>query len=326
MSKLRFGIIGLGKISSSHIKAINEINGEVIATCDIDESKKIDYPFYKDYREMLSSEKLDIVSICTPNNLHAIQMWDILNSGSHCIIEKPIAINTGEVRNIWMDELLSKTNLKVFPVLQNRFNPIIKYIKNIIVTGALGKIHFIGMTQHWYRPSSYFNDWHGSKDESGGSFLTLGIHFVDMILHLIPKAPYNIKTTIGYKRGLEIEDSLVSTFELGNTIGSIDFSTLSYKNNFGSRLRIIAENGNIEIGGSTAQDVTYWDCYDIPRPPDCTCDENVYNGYSGSLALHPNLYRNVRDVLLKGEKQYVTLDDAYKTLSFMEDIIHAGRQ
>lgn len=314
---MKFGIIGLGKISPSHIGAIRDVGGEIVATCDIDKSKRTkEFKFFTHYGEMLGSERLDVVSICTPNFLHYEMARDVLLMDSHCIVEKPFVLSVKEVDKLRTISELS--GFKLFPILQNRYNPVLRYVKKILDEGKLGKVYAINMTQHWYRPRDYFNDWHGSNDESGGTLITLGIHFLDMIFYLLDGKPENIVANMEKFRGLDVEDSVTCTFNIGYVMATVAFSILAYRKNFGSRLGIVAEKGTIEIGGSTAETVTVWDC-DLPRPPTCTCGQNVYDGYTGSLALHPEVYRDVVKVIEGGEQE-ITYEDAVKAISFIEEV------
>src|SRR4051812_28431193 len=99
-SKLRLGFVGCGRISPKHFEALNKLtdNIEIIATCDVDQSKAEDsaLPYkakaYTDLTQMLINEKLDIVTLATPNGLHAQQAILCAQNGVDVICEKPMAI------------------------------------------------------------------------------------------------------------------------------------------------------------------------------------------------------------------------------------------
>ena len=106
---LNFGIIGCGSIAQRHAEHINNTAGaKLIAVCDIEELKANDLGnkyaarIYYSINDLLINNKLDVVSICTPNGLHAEHSIQSLNAGLHVLCEKPMAISTydcGEMIN-----------------------------------------------------------------------------------------------------------------------------------------------------------------------------------------------------------------------------------
>ena len=108
MKNLKFALIGCGRISYKHIKALinNTKVAELVATCDIilknDKIKKELYEkkcdesvvkVYIDYKEMLENEKIDIVTIATESGYHAEIAIYCMNKGKHVIVEKPMALS-----------------------------------------------------------------------------------------------------------------------------------------------------------------------------------------------------------------------------------------
>jgi len=98
---MRYALIGCGRISPNHIMAAKNNGLEMVAICDIDVScmedkvKKFDLPetvkLYTDYKELLETEKLELVAVTTESGLHASIAIDCINAGCNVIIEKPIA-------------------------------------------------------------------------------------------------------------------------------------------------------------------------------------------------------------------------------------------
>src|SRR6266498_809962 len=99
MEKIRFAIIGCGRIAQRHAEIINNL-ASLTAVCDINESRaasltqEYECNSYTDFRDLLSKENdIDIVSVCTPNGLHAEHTISSLKAGKHVVCEKPMAIN-----------------------------------------------------------------------------------------------------------------------------------------------------------------------------------------------------------------------------------------
>jgi len=148
MKKFRLAIVGCGRIAYRHMEAI-EANprAELVALCDLNleraeerrQQMQVSLPIYRDYREMLSKEDIDIVCMMTPSGMHPEHAIEIMeNFGKHVILEKPVAMRVEDGEK--MIEVSKKTGCRVFPVHQNRFNKAIQKIKEGMDSGIFGKI------------------------------------------------------------------------------------------------------------------------------------------------------------------------------------------
>ena len=146
MKQLRFALIGCGRIAERHAEHIIK-NGILIAVCDIIKSKasflgeKYSATVYNNIDELLVNERIDVVSICTPNGLHAEHTIKSLQAGNHVLCEKPMAINIYDCGR--MIQEAEKANKQLFIVKQNRFNPPVVEVKKIIDAGMLGKFYSV---------------------------------------------------------------------------------------------------------------------------------------------------------------------------------------
>ena len=158
---LKFAIIGCGRIAHRHAESIIN-NGKLVAVCDTisdvadsfaDKFKSISYYCIDDLiaKEM---DNIDIISICTPNGLHAEHTIKALNSGFHVICEKPMAINRHDcIEMIKAEEI---NNKRLFIVKQNRFNPPVSAVKKAIDRGIFGKIYSVQLSCFWNRNNDYY--------------------------------------------------------------------------------------------------------------------------------------------------------------------------
>src|SRR5512133_3223094 len=147
MDKLKFAIVGCGRIAARHAEQISRV-AVLSAVCDIVESKAAQFgekygaAVYSDYNEMLSNEKeLDLITVCTPNVLHAEHSIKAFKKGFHVLCEKPMAISVFDCGE--MIKEAEKANRRLFVVKQNRYNPPIRAIKEAIDENKLGKIFSI---------------------------------------------------------------------------------------------------------------------------------------------------------------------------------------
>ena len=142
MSKLKFGIIGCGRISARHVDAIlnNKDKAELVAVYDIIEELAIDrknqyesnirgsnVKVYKDYDEFLNDENIDVVTIASISGYHAKQALDCLNHDKHVLIEKPMALCIEDADKII--KLGKEKNKKICVSHQNRFCPAIQRLR-----------------------------------------------------------------------------------------------------------------------------------------------------------------------------------------------------
>ena len=175
MNKLKLALIGCGRISDNHIKAIldNYCDIELVAVCDIAESKAgfktieylakakeryvlIKWPkIYSDYHIMLQEEDIDICVIATESGYHAEIALYCLNHNKHIIVEKPMAMSIRDANK--MIQTAKKNNLKLAVCHQNRFNKTIQKLRQAVDEGRFGRI-FAGTARIlWNRNKEYYD-------------------------------------------------------------------------------------------------------------------------------------------------------------------------
>lgn len=191
--KIRLGFIGAGGIArGAHMPAIKNIEEiEVVAMADISEdsakeSAKIfdDKPkIYTDYKEMLASEELDAVDICTPNLYHKQPTIDALNAGLHAIVEKPIAMNAGEAKE--MCDAAAKNSKKLMVAQCQRFRPEVQLLKKMIDAGELGDIYYSRVWALRRRGVPAWGVFIDKEKQGGGPMIDIGVHMLDMALYLM---------------------------------------------------------------------------------------------------------------------------------------------
>src|SRR3989344_4326518 len=189
--KINIAIIGCGYVSSIHFDSILNISEfNLVGVCDINEnkakiaSKMLNVPYFLDYKE-IPLNKIDIVSICTPNYLHYSIARYFLEQGKNVIIEKPITLNIKEA-----DDLINfskEKKLNLFCIKQVRFNQPIRAAKAAITENNLGRMLSCNLTIHWNRPQEYFDrdEWHGKLNKDGGTLINQGAHYIDAIQWLM---------------------------------------------------------------------------------------------------------------------------------------------
>ncbi|MFN3342165.1 MAG: Gfo/Idh/MocA family protein [Flavobacteriales bacterium] len=315
-SKIKFGVIGQGHIGKRHAEMIRRNpECELVAVCDIlpseiTNSPAADLPYFSDVLLMLQSHPdIEVVSICTPNGLHAQHSLLALENKKHIVVEKPMALNKRDCEEIIFKAL--QAHKHVFCVMQNRYSPPSQWIKSLIESGKLGKIHMVQLNCYWNRDDRYYKkgNWKGSIDLDGGTLFTQFSHFIDIMYWLFGDIQ-NIQARFAdytHKDLTAFEDSGIVNFEFSQGgMGCINYSTSIWDKNLESSITIIGENGSVKIGGQYMDQVEVCHIKDYKMPELApTNPANDYGHYKGSANNHHYIFTNVIDTL-KGRTTMTT--------------------
>jgi len=326
---IKFAIIGCGRIAQRHAEHI-QATGQLVAICDIDPERakvmaeKYQAKAYTDVAALLQQERdIDVVSICSPNGLHAQHSIAALNAGFHVLCEKPMAINVHDCGE--MIKAAEKNNKRLFAIKQNRFNPPVEAVKNVIDAGKLGKIYSVQLSCFWNRNADYYaNSWKGTKDMDGGTLYTQFSHFIDLLYWIVGdvKKAYSIFGNFAHKDTIEFEDTGVVALEFYNgAIGTINYTVNSFEKNMEGSLTIFGEKGTVKIGGQYLNELEYQNIqdYTIENLP-AGNKPNNYGTYFGSMSNHDKVYKNLVDVLLHGGSISTNAFEGLKTVEIIDKI------
>ena len=201
---------------------------------------------------------LDLISICTPSGLHKTHAVQCLKKGVNVLIEKPMALNKNDAKEIINFE---KNIKKIFVCLQNRYNPTIQILKKALDKGELGKIYFVNVNIFWNRDQKYYDQdkWRGTKKFDGGALMNQSIHFVDLLIWLF--GPIQKKQILRSRlaRKIETEDTAaINIFFKKNILCSFSSTMLVNNKNYEGSITIIGEKGTVKIGGIALNEIIDW--------------------------------------------------------------------
>ncbi|MGA9405976.1 MAG: Gfo/Idh/MocA family oxidoreductase [Bacteroidota bacterium] len=330
MKKITFGIIGCGRIAQRHAEHINKM-AQLVAVCDTKPGKAKDLGVkyachdYSHIDDLLSTEKtIDVVSICTPNALHADHTIKALNAGKHVLCEKPMAITSSDCRR--MIDAAEKAKKNLFIVKQNRFNPPIVEMKKAIDQGRLGKIYSVQLNCFWNRNDRYYeeSDWKGKKSLDGGTLYTQFSHFIDLLYWMVGDVAsvQSITKNFAHPKTVQFEDTGVVLLQFQNgAIGTINYTVNSFKKNMEGSITLFGEKGTMKVGGQYLNVLEYQsiDGYEIKDVPQ-SAPANEYGFYQGSMSNHDKVYANVIDVLSKNAPIATGGLEGMKTVEIIEKI------
>jgi UDP-N-acetyl-2-amino-2-deoxyglucuronate dehydrogenase len=308
MSKtLRFAIVGCGRIAQRHAEHIQRL-GKLVAVCDIDPEKartlgdKCGAKSFTHIDDMLRqhSGEIDVVSVCSPNGLHAEHSIKALQAGVHVLCEKPMALSVQDCGD--MITAAERANKRLFIVKQNRFNPPVAAVKALIDEKRLGRIYSVQLNCFWNRNEAYYkNSWKGTKALDGGTLFTQFSHFIDLLYWMVGdvKEVSGFTGNMGHEGIIEFEDNGVVSMKFYNgAIGTVNYTVNSHQKNMEGSLTIFGEKGTVKIGGQYLNELEYQEIegYKIENLPPGN-PPNQYGQYQGSMSNHDKVYENLLEVL-----------------------------
>ena len=161
-------------------------NVDFVAACDVrlemlkeKAGKNSPVRLYADYEEMLQKEKPDIVDICTPTYLHAEQAIMAMESGSHVLSEKPMALSSADCDKILA--AMNKTGKHYMTAQVVRFMNAYAYLRDVIESKKYGKLESLTMRRFGRTPRWKWNNWMMEKALSGHVTMDVMLHDVDFV-------------------------------------------------------------------------------------------------------------------------------------------------
>jgi UDP-N-acetyl-2-amino-2-deoxyglucuronate dehydrogenase len=156
-------------------------------------------------------EKIDYVSICSPNHLHDAHCRFALRSGADAICEKPLVLNPWNIDGL--AEIERDTGHRIATILQLRLHPAIQSLREKYLTS--NRRHKVDLTYVASRGRWYHASWKGEDMKSGGVATNIGVHFFDMLSFVFGGVRKNEAHLRGAERAagfLEFERADVSWF------------------------------------------------------------------------------------------------------------------
>jgi UDP-N-acetyl-2-amino-2-deoxyglucuronate dehydrogenase len=191
-----FAVIGAaGYIAPRHMQAIRDTGNTLVAALDKNDSVGVIDSYFPDARFFVEferfdrhvdklrrqghSDKIDYVSICSPNYLHDAHVRFALRSDADAICEKPLVLNPWNLDGLL--EIEATTGRKINSILQLRLHPAIIALRDKIAASPSGTKHEVDLTYMTSRGRWYMVSWKGDERRSGGIATNIGVHFFDML-------------------------------------------------------------------------------------------------------------------------------------------------
>ncbi|MFP3897483.1 MAG: Gfo/Idh/MocA family protein [Anaerolineales bacterium] len=266
--QVRVGIVGVGGIARNyHIPSYQRCeNVEIVTACDISEAAlegvRERYEIencYRDCHTMLRKEELDIVSICTTNDMHYPIAMEAMRQGIDVFCEKPLALTHAQARKMY--QTAQDRGIKTGVNFSHRRTPAAQLANEIVSSSALGDIYYVaavyaaGGTEYVKRPWTWRND--KSRAEFGG-LGDMGSHILDMVLWWlecdIESVAANMRTFVPKRISPQTGETMAVTTEdqgmllLNYSNGAMGYVCGSYTftgRGFDQRIEIYGSDGGL---------------------------------------------------------------------------------
>ena len=346
MKKLRVALIGSGGIANiCHVPGYLEVRDrvEIVALCDIRPEAlentqarwDLDVPCYARYADMLKKEKIDAVSVCTPNSVHKSATIAALKAGCHVLCEKPIATSAKDAQA--MVDAAKKAKRKLMIGQSGRFSSGPQAIRRAVDAGMLGNVYYARAHAIRRREIPARDTFLKKGLAGGGPMYDIGVHMLDMALWLMdfPKPVTASGVTdrkFGHKSGVigtwgqwdpkqfEVEDFAVAFVRFE------DGATLSLEASFASNIErplmnvwLLGTEGGCDVRQTkvfTEEAGTLWDRspYGLPK----------VRNYHVELAAFVDALLQKKPVPVPGEQAVITqkiLDAIYASAEKGKEVV-----
>lgn len=261
-----FGIIGCGVIGPTHAKAISGLpDARLVAVADViaEQAQHLADRYgatpYANVQEMLDSEQLDVVNICTPSGLHGDLACLAMRSGRHVIVEKPMEISHEAIEQ--MLRVQQESGVKMAVISQHRFDPATRHVYELVQQRAFGRLVLGSAQIPWWRSQKYYDSgaWRGTWAlDGGGVLMNQGIHSIDLLQWLMGpvRTVYAYTDTLAHR--METEDVAVAALHFANgALGTLAGTTGAYPG-MGARIEVYGDRGSAVVADDRLASLHLW--------------------------------------------------------------------
>ncbi|MBU3897265.1 MAG: Gfo/Idh/MocA family oxidoreductase [Nanoarchaeota archaeon] len=209
---LNVAVIGIGSMGKNHARIYSESDKvNLVAVSDMNEalakeiSEKYGCKYYTDYKEMISKEKLDIVSVVVPTEYHKQVAFDVIDKKINILLEKPITSTIEDGKKLV--EFARNNGIKIMIGHIERFNPVVIELKKRLENNELGEIFKIDVNRSGPFPQ---------RIGDVGVVIDLAVHDLDIIRYLTGAEITRAHAEIAKKIHKNHEDMICAVLKLSN--------------------------------------------------------------------------------------------------------------
>jgi predicted dehydrogenase len=215
---LRVGIVGCGGISKAHVRSYGKLKGvRIVSVCDINAeaaksiATELGATAYTSIDEVISREKLDAASVCTPPTLHTEQVKALLSAGLHVLCEKPLSHRVEDAKA--MAAAANEAKRILMTAFCWRFHGIRRELKKRIDAGKIGRpvlfTYFGGCLA-----KKLEGRWFGDPSKGGGVVREASVHMIDQIRWFMGEIESVQAQTATLALNMQAEDTVLASLKL----------------------------------------------------------------------------------------------------------------
>lgn len=251
---LRIGIVGCGRIATTHVLAFREAGAEVVACADVNADLAQSFAARHGIPQItadvdgLADLGVDAVSVCTPHPTHEAVVLAAAARGLHVLCEKPIAIELAAAAR--MVEACQRAGVKFGVLYQRRFWPASQRIRAAIDDGTVGAPFLGQVTVLLQRNTEYYtaDAWRGTWASDGGGVLTTqAVHYIDLVQWFLGDAVEVYCSHSTVKHPIEVEDTAVATIRFASGAIATVTATTSVEPGLGARVLVAGPGGTVGV-------------------------------------------------------------------------------
>ena len=325
--KWRIGVLGCGRVSARYREVLGQELAdrvEVVAAADLDPAKAAAFAEAVGGKPVgsipeLIAERPELVCVLTESGHHAEHALQLIEAGIHVQIEKPVALRPEDAERL--RDAAAARGVVCAVVKQNRYNPAMRFVRQMVDEGRIGRLVTAGVRVHWCRHQDYYDDpWHGRWAMDGGVLAQQAIHHLDALQWL--GGPIEAVCAAGKAvlNELEAEDTAVGVVRFkSGALGTIEATTSARDEDFEASLHLVGEQAMAKIGGRALNRVELWRPVE-PRQGDESAAETYSQDVPTSYGLgHGPLLGELLDAIEKGVRPPIDVDEAMTSLR----LVHA---
>ena len=328
---VRFAVIGCGRISQVHLKALSEAkNAQLCAVCDMLEEKakkralEYNVPYYLDIETMLKEQKPDAALIGTPSGMHGEHAEICAVNGVNVLCEKPLEITTEKIDR--MIRVCEENHVKLGGIFQRRTYTAAVASKNAINSGNIGTPVFCSGTFNYSRTQEYYDSdaWRGTWAlDGGGALMNQAVHGIDMLIMLGGDVKSVFAKCETKARNIEVEDTAAAIIKYKNGALGVMEAATSLKDGQETVLSVSGTEGMISFGDS---EILTWNTKDGSAAPSVTDSMGGKNcAWTGVFEGHRLLVENMADAIENGTPLLIPACDARKAVDVILAIYRSSQ-
>lgn len=324
---VKCGIVGFGKMGRIRAKAIEDSGlGQVVGFFDPYVKDFSNYKNFTTIKDLIESEDIEAIFVCTPNNLIPKICMNALSLGKHVFSEKPPAFNAMQLKGVIDVEAKMKES-KLMYGFNHRHHESIMKMKEIVEDNSLGKVLWMRGRYGKEVDENYFSNWRAKPDIAGGGILLdQGIHMVDLMLHFggcFHFAHSFISNLFWKIEGIEDNVFAILKNKDSGVTASIHSTMTQWRYLFS--LEVFLEGGALILNGLKTSSGAYGDeILTIKRNPTYLKDgkyenEEVISYHIDTSWLHETTHF-LESIVNKTEIKYGTSTDAMRLMNLIDRI------